>query len=151
MRIIFDATFGEGWVEALRSFFQIHKEPRPLFLHIYHMFDRNVKDNEWIPKVVGQDCLIITADTGRMAPRLPLLCKQYKKTYILISPTMHNKCNQFQKARAIIVLWPEIVNTMEHPRGSCFQIQPIPIDGVYERFRLVKKQIKKGKETKPVP
>lgn len=143
MRIIFDATFGEGWVESLRSFFQIHKEPRPLFLHIYHMFDRNVKDDEWIPKVVGLDCLIITCDAGRMAPRLPLLCKQYKKTHILISPTMHNKCNQFQKARAIVILWPEIERTMEHPRGSCFQIQPIPIDGIYERFRLVEKQTNK--------
>ena len=83
MRIIFDATFGEGWVDALKSFYRTHKEPRPRLLHLYDIFDRDVKDDEWIPSLVGQDCLIITADAGRKKPRLPELCRRHKKTHIM--------------------------------------------------------------------
>lgn len=139
MRILFDATFGEGWVEALKSFYRTHKEPKPRLLHLYDIFDRDVKDDEWIPRIVGQDCLIITADTGRDKPRLTELCKQHKRTHIIFSPTMLNKVNQFQKARAIVVLWPDIVAAFTCPSGSRFQIQAMDIN--HERFRLVRKGV----------
>jgi len=137
LRIIFDATFGEGWVDALKSFYRTHKEPRPRLLHLYDIFDRDVKDDEWIPRIIGQDWLIVTADKGRKKPRLPKLCREHQRTHILFSPTLLNKVNQFQKARAIVVLWPQIERTLDESPGSRFQIQAT--DATHERFRLVKK------------
>ena len=125
-------------MEALRGFYRLHKEPRPRILHLYDMFDKDVKDDEWIPKVGGEDCIIITADCGKgKRPRLPELCKQYRRTHILISPTMHIKVSLFQKARAIVILWPQLLKTLQDEPGTCFQIRAIDED--HQRFSLVKK------------
>lgn len=136
MRIIFDATFGEGWVDALTTFFRAHKEPRPRFQHIHDAYNRGLADDVWIPKFVETDCMIISGDSGRKQPRLPAICRRHKKTHIILSPTLQ-MCNAFIKARAIIVLWPDIVNAYNSTQGSRFQIQPT--DKKHERFRLVKK------------
>jgi len=136
LKIIFDATFGEGWVDALMAFFRIYKEPRPRFQHIHDVFNRDLPDDVWIPKFAEIDCLIISGDAGRKKPRLPAICKQFNKTHIILSPTLQNS-SKFNQARAIVVLWPEIVNTFSHSKGSRFQIQTT--DAKHEHFRLVKK------------
>lgn len=139
MKVIFDATFGEPWVGVLTAFFRLHKVPRPRFQHLYDLVQRDAKDDEWVPLIVGQDCLIISADTGRGSkPRLPELCKLYQKTHIILSPTMHSKAKQFQKARAIIVLWPDIMRALKAPPGSRFQIEAT--DSSYDHFKLVLKR-----------
>lgn len=136
MKIFFDATFGEAWVGALTAFFRLHRQPGPLFIHIYDKFPRDVADDEWIPNVLGQDNLIISCDRGRKQPRLPELCKQHNKTHIIFSPSMHH-AHKFSKARAIVVLWPKIAKTVDEPPGSRFQLQAL--DAERESFRLVKK------------
>ena len=136
MKIIFDATFGEGWVDDLRTFFRSHKEPRPRFQHIHDVFNRDVADDVWIPKFAEIDCLVVSGDAGRRKPRLPAICKQYKKTHIILSPTLQ-RCNKFTQARAVIVVWPDIVRATDAAAGSRFQIQTV--DGQHEHFRLVKK------------
>lgn len=136
MKIFFDATVGEPWVIALASFFSLHKDPKPLFRHIHEISPRGAYDNEWLSEIFKQDCIIITGDAGRRKPRLPQLCKENKKTHIIFSPTLQ-KSSLFNKARAIVVLWPEIADAFNHPKGSRFQIQII--DARHERFRMVEK------------
>lgn len=136
MKIFFDATFGEPWVIALASFFSLHKEPKPLFRHIHEISPKGANDVEWLDEIFRQDCIIITGDSGRKKPRLPELCKGKNKTHIILSPTLQ-KSSQFNKARAIVVLWPEIADAFNCPEGSRFQIQII--DAKHERFRFVKK------------
>jgi len=141
LKVLFDATFGESWVEGIRAFFRLHQEPRPRILHLYDSFPRDVKDEEWIPKLVGDDWLIIIADRGKgKAPRLPALCHQYKRTHILLSTTMHVKVNQFNKARAIILLWPKLIEAFLGTAGSCYEIQAQ--DANHLHFRLISKEIK---------
>jgi hypothetical protein len=137
LKLFFDATFGSGWVGYLRNFFLIHKEPRPKFVHIYDIFEPGVKDDVWIPQTIQMDCVIITADRGRAQPRLPEICKKNNKTHILLSPTMHKKATDFQRARAIIVLWPQLTKAFVSPKGSRFQIQAT--DSSCEHFRLEQK------------
>lgn len=138
MKIIFDATFGAGWVQNLRDFFRSHEFPSPQILHLYDIFNQSEKDEVWIPKLVGEDCLIVTADLGHgKGPRLPALCKVHKRTHILLSPTMHNKVTKFEKARAIVILWHQIVDAMATEPGSRFQIKTN--DATYKRFSLVAK------------
>lgn len=138
MKIIFDATFGEGWVDALTAFFRTHKEPRPRFQHIHDAFGRDLKDDEWISKLaVEPDCLIVSGDAGRKKPRLPEICKQYKKTHIILSSTLQMS-NKFTQARAIVGLWPDIARAVDGPLGTRFQMQTI--DVAHERFRLVRKR-----------
>lgn len=138
MKVIFDATFGENWVDALTLFFRTYKEPRPRFQHIYDAFGRDVKDDEWIPKLAAElECLIVTCDAGRREPRLPDICKQCNKSYVVFSPSLHHS-NKFTQARAIVELWPEIERAMNAPVGSHFQIQTT--DAAHEHFKLVKKE-----------
>ena len=137
MRIVFDATFGEAWVDALTCFFRAHHEPRPRFQHIHDLFNRELADDEWIPKFAETECMIISGDSGRKQPRLPAVCKRYNKTHIILSATLQ-KCNKFTQARAIICLWPEIVHAYNQPKGTRFQIQPT--DRRHESFRLVQKE-----------
>ncbi len=136
MRIIFDATFGEGWVQTLTNFFYLHRDPKPLLQHVHHFSGRGEKDNEWIPKIIGQDCIIVSGDLGRGNPRLPAICKEHKKTHILLSPTLQNS-EKFHQARAFVVLWPDIVRTLERPPGSRFQIRTT--DASHEHFTLIEK------------
>ncbi|MBN1362942.1 MAG: hypothetical protein JW993_20250 [Sedimentisphaerales bacterium] len=106
-------------------------------LHLYERFPESVKDDEWIGALGEQKHLVISGDSGRKTPRLPDLCRQHKQTHVLLSPTMHMKVNQFGKARAIIVLWPDLVKAYDSERGSRFQIQLVDKD--YHSFRLVSK------------
>jgi len=80
LRIVFDATFGEAWVDALTCFFRAHHEPRPGFQHIHDLFNRGLADDEWIPKFAETECMIISGDSGRKQPRLPAVCKRYNKS-----------------------------------------------------------------------
>jgi len=137
LNIIFDAMFGGGWVSYLRSFFLTHKEPRPRLVHIYDIFAQDVKDDVWIPQLIGQDWIVISGDAGRKPPRLPELCRQKGKTHIILSSTLKQETG-FVKARAVVVLWPEIVRAADAPTGTRFQMQTI--DAAHERFRLVRKR-----------
>ena len=136
MKIFFDATFGEPWVMALERFFYTHKDPKPLFQHIHGFSARGANDDEWFPELLRREGIVITGDRGNKKPRLPDLCKTHKKTHIILSGTLQNS-TQFNKARAIVVLWPEIVKVFDCPRGSRFQMQTI--DKKHEHFRLLYK------------
>jgi len=134
--LIFDSTFGEAWVDALTTFFRSHKEPRPRFRHIYDAFGRDLLDDVWIPRFAETECVIVSGDLGRKQPRLPEICLQYNKTHILLSGTLQNS-NSFNKARAIIYLWPDIAQAFDCPKGCRFQINAANAE--HNRFRWVKK------------
>jgi hypothetical protein len=53
-----------------------------------------------------------------------------------MSSCLH-KAKQFHKARAIIYVWPEIVNAVAFPAGARFQIASVGEN--HERFRFSEK------------
>jgi hypothetical protein len=136
VKLIFDATFSETGVTHLRSFFQSHRVPRPVLTHIHELGARDQQDDVWLPRLEHEDCLVISGDRGRHLPRLPKLCTELKKTHIILSPALQ-EAPQFVKLRAIIVMWPHIVQACDCPKGSRFQIQAT--DARHEHFKWTRK------------
>ncbi len=140
MKLIFDATFGDAWVTHLRGFFQNHRSPRPQIQHVFDIFGEEDKDDPiWIPKLARLNCVVVSADRGthsRLPERLPKICQDQGITHILLSATMHDRAGKFERARAIIVLWHEIVAASKDTGGSRYQIRAI--DGSHRRFALKK-------------
>lgn len=116
MKIIFDENLSEYSVGHLRSFFQSHKPPRPLFAHIREYGAGGKPDDEWIPEVMRQEAILVTGDLGGSAPRLPQICRENKKTHILMSGTIRDASN-FVILRAIVVLWPKICEAWQGEKG----------------------------------
>lgn len=124
MNLIFDATFSDASVGHLRSFFQAHRVPRPVFRHINDLGARDARDDVWIPRLLQEDCIVISGDRGLHAPRLPAICREHQKTHIIISGTLQKE-TEFVKLRAIVLLWPNIVRAVGYPKGTRFQIHVI--------------------------
>ena len=120
--VYFDSTFGYPWVTGLSHIFMMRRDREPFLNHIYSFSKEGDDDDIWIPKLNNQEHVVVSADTGRRKPRLPQVCKQYQITHILFYPSAHH-LQKFEKARAIISLWPQIVTTFDAPLGSRYQIK----------------------------
>ncbi len=122
--VYFDANFGYPWVTGLSHIFMMRRDREPFLNHIFSFSQEGEDDHIWIPKLNKQEHVIISSDRGRskIKPRLPQVCKQSQITHILFSSAAHH-LTKFEKARAIITLWPQIVETFEAPLGSRYQIK----------------------------
>lgn len=140
-KLVFDATFGEAWVHHLCAVFRHHPRPQPTIMHLWELASEEEKDDEvWVAKLTSMGHVVISGDRGThsvLEARLPLICKEHKITHILLSDGMHHKASGFERARAIIVLWHEIVAACDDVPGSRYQI--MGTDGSFRRFALVKK------------
>lgn len=120
--VFFDSTFGHPWVSTLMGVFLMRKETQPLLKHIFQVSQEGEDDDKWIKKIDEGDCIVISGDQGHGKPRLPLICKQKNITHIILSPNVHHS-TRFDRARAILALWPHILETFNAPPGSRFQLQ----------------------------
>lgn len=136
LKVIFDEMFGPRWVRALEHLFlALHKEPRPKFLHLFDIAAAGSPDDQWVPSLGKDPCLVVTADRGlRGAPRLPEVCRQYGRTHILLSARTHD-LNMFDKARAVIGVWPQLVDAWGYEGGSRLLLETT---GKGRTFRLVR-------------
>lgn len=145
MKLLFDATFGEPWVAAVRGVLKMHPDPKPRIVAKYDIFDVGAADDEWIPKLTGTEWVIVSGDTGKGgAPRLPDLCLAYNRTHILLTSTVHG-LKQFEKARAILGLWPKIMDIESAKAGSRFQIEG---SANSDHLKLVQKSIGRASKRK---
>lgn len=139
MKIVFDEMFGRRWVKAVEHLFEeTHRKPKPRLLHIFDIADPGAKDDQWVPSLGKAPCLVVTADRGgRGLPRLPEVCRRYKKTHILLSARTHD-LTMFHKARAIIAIWPQIVEAWGDEGGTRFVLETT-LSG--KGFRLVRARV----------
>ncbi|MFC1635370.1 hypothetical protein ACFL5Z_11055, partial [Planctomycetota bacterium] len=87
-------------------------------IYVHH---KPTNTNSYTIKLTGGERIVISCDQGHDKPRLPLECKKRNITHIIFSSAAHNQ-SKFEKARAIIMLWPEILETFNALPGSRFQI-----------------------------
>ena len=120
--VYFDSTFGYPWVTGLSHIFMMRRDKEPYLSHIYAFSQEGEEDDIWIPKLNKHEHVVVSTDKGRKIPRLPKVCKQNQITHILFSPSAHH-LTKFEKARAIISLWPQIEKTFDAPLGSRYQIK----------------------------
>ena len=123
LELLFDENFGRPIIKALGEFLVFH-ELAPRVDHLLNRFaSEGDKDEEWIPKCAKEDWIVITADKGgRGYAKLPRICRQFGVRHILlVGQLVHRR--QFEKVRAIIALWPQVLMTTDQPRGSRFKIK----------------------------
>lgn len=120
--VYFDSTFGHPWVTTLVNLFLMRKETQPLLKHIFQISGEGEEDDEWTKKLDEGDCIVISGDQGHDNPRLPEILKQKKVTHIILSSNVHHS-TKFERARAIICVWPQILKAFNAPLGSRYQLQ----------------------------
>ena len=112
------------------------------FVHICDYFKAGVQDRDWIPKIAKEGgCVLITSDGGRQSKKgekLPLLCKAYGITHIVMSPKLHMSPSHV-KIAAIASVWNEIQALHETEPGSRYDLRFRPgKDKAQSTFALVK-------------
>ena len=127
VKLLFDENIGKPLTDAIAGLLRFY-DPKPEILHILDLMKTcGVRDETWVPVIANQNWMVITADRGRQGSGRPLpwICKDFKVTHILFSGTLHNQ-RQFERARAIITLWPEIVQAYKGPKGVEYLLQAGP-------------------------
>jgi hypothetical protein len=138
MKLLFDENFGRPLLEALKTLVAFSRE-RPEVRHILELQRAGAKDSEWVPLLATDGWIVLTCDRGKSAgPKLPQLCRVYGITHVLISGALHNS-PQFEKARAVLAVWPELLALADEPKGERYSLRytharratlvPRPFDG----------------------
>ena len=126
IKIFFDENIGKPLVIALGNLLAFF-HPKPQIRHIDEYLKSGIKDDIWLPKVAQENWLVVTADQGKgPGAKLPHLCKKLGIRHVLISGKLHQQ-PQFEKARAILVVWPELLKAFVAPKGSRFKLQCGPL------------------------
>lgn len=120
IKLLFDENIGKPLVDAMLPLLSKYRDP-PVVEHLLDLLGRHgEKDKVWIPKLAEESWLVISADRGKKGgSKLPLLCAHHKVSHVLIKGKLHN-VRQFEKARAIIVVWPSLVDACTKPKGTRF-------------------------------
>jgi hypothetical protein len=121
LQLLFDENFGRPLVEALGSLLAFH-ELRPRVHHLLELQHSGVADAEWIASLAPEDWLVVTSDKGaRGASKLPRICSAKGITHILLKGRLVYH-RQFDKARAVLVVWPDIIRASCASAGSRFRL-----------------------------
>jgi hypothetical protein len=122
MKLLFDENFGRPLVEALKQVITFSRDATEV-RHIVDLRHGGRRDDEWVPEVAGGDWLVLTCDRGKSAgPKLPQLCREAGLTHVLVSGALHNS-PQFEKARAVMVVWPALLAAAEEAAGTRFSLR----------------------------
>ena len=127
MKLLFDENIGKPLAQAIGQILRFDNS-RHEVRHILDLTNKlAVPDEQWVPTIADGDWMVITADRGRQGPGRPLprICKELSVTHVVISGTLHNS-RQFEKARAIIALWPEFIRAFDGPKGVEYRLQMGP-------------------------
>jgi len=127
VRLLIDECIGKPLAKAIASVLRFAPE-KPQVMHIIDLFgDSGWKDEDWVPQMAEDaSWIVVTADSGRGGGhRLPTLCQEHEVSHVLISPSLHN-AKQFFKARAIIAVWPRLVEAAAEKPGTRFKLRKGP-------------------------
>jgi len=126
VRFLFDENTGAPFVEALRTIVVLDKRHPTEIGHTNVLFGAGAKDNVWVPKISEGKWIVISEDRGVNSGRgdkLPTLCLQHRITHILVLPALLKHGGQFEKMRALLSVWPELLNVATKPPGTCFRLK----------------------------
>jgi hypothetical protein len=123
IRILFDENFGEPLVTALAAILAWH-ETRVKVCHLFQVAKSGEKDDVFIPRIAAEGWILVSMDRGKRhgGGRLPKICRDFHVTHILLSASLH-KQKQFEKIRAVVALWPRIIETAKCVKGTAFSLR----------------------------
>lgn len=123
LRLLFDECVGKPTMLAIAELLVAEPE-KPDLQHVLDFQSQGVRDEVWVPKAATEGRIIITADRGKRGggAKLPLLCRRYGITHVMLSATLHHR-KGFEKAAAILTVWPELAKLPNVPKGSGYSLR----------------------------
>ena len=117
LKLLFDENFGEPLVHALADFMAKYHEPVEI-CHLFVHVPDGTPDEIWIPRIKGVGWTVVSTDRGRRCGgrKLPDICFENQVKHILLSGMLHN-AKHFEKIRAIVSAWSEIVLSIRSQSG----------------------------------
>jgi hypothetical protein len=122
-KLLFDENFGKPLISALKQLVSVCREQVEI-AHILDFYSQGqVDDDVWV-RNLANDWIVISADRARRrgGPKLPKICAEVGITHALLSSSLH-QMKQFEKIRAVLSLWPELLNLTAAAPGSRYSIR----------------------------
>ncbi|PXA04807.1 hypothetical protein DDZ13_06485 [Coraliomargarita sinensis] len=142
--LFFDECMSPRVEERLREFYQHDYAPKCTSseydfrtLHLTDFTRAGEDDPEWLQKLGDEpDWVVVSVDYGRdrKKPRLPLLCEELGRTYVLLSPDLRPYLRQKQ---SLVEVWRMLKLVPFLPKGSRVKLRPRNIKGDVKVFQLV--------------
>lgn len=123
MKLLIDENIGKPITYDLAKLLAWH-HLQPIVTHLIDFIGTaGESDAIWIPKAAEANWTIVTGDSASKSARdkLPDICAEYGVRHVIFSRAFC-QLRQFEKVRAIVVLWPEFSRVEESPPGSRFKI-----------------------------
>lgn len=108
-----------------------HKESQTIeIVHKQHRFAKNTPDDIWVPKLIEEDWVVLSADMSKRAyPKLHHVCRDHNIPLIEFAGAL-GQAGTFEWIRAILHLWPNMLG--------------MAIDKKAERLRIHYAELIKG-------
>lgn len=147
IKLLFDECIGAPMMEQLKSLIEQSSTESVDFKHLLEFQQQGVEDKDWLPQKAKEGWVLITADRGRptgsqQGGNLPRLCRTYQMTHILLGPSIHKK-KQFDKMRALLAVWDDVIIACRAKPGTRFVICMGP-----KRPRLEKRDVQSKRNQK---
>ena len=127
LQLFFDECFGRPYLRCLAALLAKAPIP-PKIVHYLEWYKEGVPDSDWAIHVAKQGYVLISTDRGKQCGgiKLPMVCRDCGLTHVLISGRIHDG-GQFEKARAIITVWPLITTCVAaSPPGDGYLLRLHP-------------------------
>lgn len=125
LRLFFDECISKPAVDGLLELVKV----APDDIEIKHICDfqlEGIHDEVWLPQIAAEGWIVITADAGKQSKKkgekLPNLCVMYCVTHVILSPRVHHQ-RVFDKTRALLAVWDDLLGLANVPRGSRYGLQ----------------------------
>ena len=122
VKFMFDECIGTPIMKRLQELV----DDTCVFQHVCERFTSGVPDDEWIPELGTEGgWVVISADRAKRSSKggkLPLLCRQFKVTSLLLSATLAQKRSD-QKLACLLLMWKQILELHQSPPGSQFLLR----------------------------
>jgi hypothetical protein len=128
LRLLFDENFGRPIVRCFADLAGWDRRVEQV-THLFDIAGSGSADEHWIPLAAERGYVVVSCDVGRgkRSRRLPDICRLAGVTHVLIRGKLHHE-KQFEKVRAILVVWPELMIARQVPPGSRFALQKGPVN-----------------------
>jgi hypothetical protein len=136
IRLLFDETIGDPVVCALAGLLRFEKQISIEAQSMRQFLGAGTKDSEWVGKAAAEEWFVITGDRGKKNDGAPLdlLLPFHGISGAFLTGRLHGERSQFEKMRAILVIWPHLLEAIQNgPRGVRYKIS---IDGSSFGWRM---------------
>ncbi len=124
MKLLFDANVSQHAVKLLIDLLSVCREEGEL-RHLVEDFPLSTPDSGFIRTYAEQGYLIVTGNSGKQSgqkDQLLKICMAEGATHVLFTGRLQQR-RTFDKMRAVITAWPEIVEAANAPAGSRCKLQ----------------------------